>query len=178
MISSDEVVHRLYERADIVALVRERFGAGVIRDGVVDRTALARVVFADPAQLAWLENLLHPFVRRAIAEWIAAQQQAEPRPLLLVAEVPLLFEGGFADDFDYVLVITAPAPVRRRRLSARFSAADLERRLAQQLPEEDKVARADFVFTNTGDRRQLRAFLGETVAAILAATVAATTPAT
>jgi dephospho-CoA kinase len=167
--SSDEIVHELYERAEIVAAVRHRFGGDVVGDAGVDRGALARIVFTDEGELAWLEALLHPHVRRTIAEWAGAQDHAAPRPLLVAVEVPLLFEGGFAADFDYSMVITAPAAVRRKRLSAKFGEDDLSRRLAQQMPEEEKLALADFSYLNVGTRRQLRDFLGEAVAHIVAA---------
>ncbi len=176
VVSSDEIVHELYEHADIVATVRDRFGDEVISGGGVDRTALARIVFADEAELGWLESLLHPHVRRTIVEWFDAQESVTPRPLVAAVEVPLLFEGGFVVDYDYSMVITAPAPMRRKRLSAKFSADDLARRLAQQMPEEEKAALADFSFINVGSRRDLRAFLGETVAHILAAAAEAGGP--
>jgi dephospho-CoA kinase len=169
VVSSDEIVHELYERVEIVAAVRHRFGDDVVSERLVDRGALARIVFAEEGELAWLEALLHPHVRRTIAEWSAAQERVEPRPLLLAVEVPLLFEGGHAADFDYSMVITAPAAIRRKRLCAKFGEDDLSRRLAQQMPEEEKLALADFSYVNIGTRRELRDFLGEAVAHIVAA---------
>ena len=168
VISSDDIVHKLYDRSDIVAAIRNRFGPAAIADEGVDRAAVARIVFADEVELNWLEEQLHPRVRRAIAEWAAEHERAQPQPALLAAEVPVLFEAEFAADFDFTLVITAPTATRRRRLSSKFSGADLTRRVSRQMPEEDKVARSDFAFDNSGSRRELREFLRETVAHILA----------
>jgi dephospho-CoA kinase len=70
--------------------------------------------------------------------------------------------------FDYVVLVTAPADVRRRRLTAKLTDSEFARRLAQQMPEEEKVRRASFVFHNTGARRELREFVRETVARVLA----------
>ena len=168
VISSDDIVHTLYDRPDIVAAIRDHFGSAVITDEGVDRAAVARTVFADEGELAWLEDQLHPHVRRAIAEWAAEQEGADPQPALLAVEVPVLFEGEFAADFDFTLVITAPAATRRRRLSSKFTGADLTRRVSRQMPEEDKVARSDFAFDNVGSRKDLREFLREIVAHILA----------
>ena len=168
VISSDAIVHDLYARPDIVERIRERFGDDIMDGDSVDRRALARVVFADLDGLIWLEDQLHPHVREAVEEFAQRQEKVHPRPALVVAEVPLLFEAGMPGAFDFVMLITAPANVRRQRLTAKLTDSEFARRLAQQMPEEEKIARSDFVFHNTGSRRQLRQFVGETVAHILA----------
>lgn len=176
VISSDAIVHELYEHPEIAAAIRGHFGPDVTGQGAMDRAALARIVFADDAELAWLEALLHPHVRRRIEEWAVAQECADPQPALLAAEVPLLFETDAAADFDFTLVLTAPVGTRRRRLTSKFTASDLARRLARQMPEEEKIARSDFAFENVGGRKALRDFLGETVTHILAAGASAPGP--
>src|SRR5690606_34711709 len=121
----------------------------------------------------WLEDLLHPFVRAAVAEWVERQQKTRPRPALAVVEVPLLFETGFDQRFDFIMLITAPDDVRRRRVAAKLTDSEFRRRRAQQMPEEEKVARSDFVYGNAGRRKELREFVGQTVASILAGDVQA-----
>jgi dephospho-CoA kinase len=168
-ISSDDIVHDLYATADVVDRIREHFGDAVVDGaGGISRPALAGIVFSNEGELRWLEDLLHPFVREAVAVWIESQQKARPRPALMVVEVPLLFETGFDQRFDYIMLITAPDDVRRRRLSAKLTDSEFRRRRAQQMPEEEKIARSDFVFDNTGSRKGLREFVGQTVASILA----------
>ncbi len=148
VISSDEVVHRLYrEDEDLRARVRERWGERVFRDGEVDRAAIGRIVFSDRAELAWLESQLHPRVQAAIDAWLA-QQAAD----VAVAEIPLLYETGGESRFDRVVVVTAPAAVRAAR---RGAAAEREARLA---PEEEKLRRADFAYVNDGSLDELDAF--------------------
>jgi len=74
VISSDDVVHRLYrEDEGLRAALRERWGGRVFRSGEVDREEIGRIVFADSAELAWLEAELHPRVRAATAEWLSEQ---------------------------------------------------------------------------------------------------------
>ncbi len=172
VVSSDDIVHELYARPEIVAAIREHFGERVMSAAVVSRPALGRVVFADLEELQWLEGLLHPYVHTGVEEWARLQIKARPRPALLVAEVPLLFEAGMAEMFDYVMLVTAPADLRRRRLTQKLTDSEFARRLAQQMPEAEKVARSDFVFDNTGQRKALRAFCLQTVASILAAQAA------
>ena len=168
-ISSDDVVHELYSSADVIDRIREHFGDAVVDGaGGISRPALAGIVFSDQTELRWLEDLLHPFVRAAVAEWVERQQKARPRPALIVVEVPLLFETGFDQRFDYIMLVTAPDDVRRKRLTAKLTDSEFRRRRAQQMPEQEKIARSDFVYDNTGSRKALREFLGQTVASILA----------
>src|SRR5438094_417924 len=105
VISSDDVVHRLYrEDEDLWAALRERWGERVFRDGEVDRAEIGRIVFADRAELAWLESELHPRVRAATDAWLA-EQTAD----VAVAEIPLLFETGGEERFDRGGVVPARA---------------------------------------------------------------------
>jgi len=170
VISSDAIVHELFSGGEVVQSIRAHFGDAVVDDaGVVSRPALAAVVFSDDAELRWLEDLLHPHVREAVASWADAQAKVHPRPALVAVEVPLLFETGYADAFDYTMLITAPEDVRRRRLTAKLTDSQFSRRVSQQLPEEEKAARSDFVFVNVGGRKELKEFVGRTVATILSA---------
>ncbi len=169
VISSDDIVHGLYSSREVVDRIRGHFGDAVVDGaGGVSRPALAGIVFADEAELRWLEDELHPYVRGAVANWVTKQKKAQPRPALLVVEVPLLFETGFADVFDHTMLITAPDDVRRRRLTAKLTDSEFSRRRAQQLSEDEKIARSDFVFHNVGARKELKEFVGQTVASILA----------
>jgi dephospho-CoA kinase len=149
VISSDDIVHRLYrEDEGLKDSLRERWGQRVFRDGEVDRAEIGRIVFADRAELAWLESELHPRVRAATDAWIS-EQTAD----IAVAEIPLLYETGGEARFDRVVVVTAPAKVREAR---RGDLADREDRL---VPEEEKVRRADFTYVNDGSLEDLDAFV-------------------
>jgi dephospho-CoA kinase len=150
VISSDDVVHRLYREDDgLQAALRERWGERVFRDGEVDREEVGRIVFADRVELAWLEAELHPRVRAATDEWLA-----DVAADVAVAEIPLLFETGGEERFDTVVVVTAPPEVREARRGAAL--AEREDRL---VPEEEKVRRADFWYVNDGSLEELDAFV-------------------
>jgi dephospho-CoA kinase len=147
-LSSDEVVHRLIgEDPDVRAALEERLGT-------TDRAEIAGVVFADPEQLAWLEELLHPRVRREQEEWLEGLD-AE----VAATEIPLLFEVGGEERFDAVVVITAPDDVRTRRTGRARDA-----RAARLIPDEEKVRRADFAYVNDGTLDELDAFVGRVLA--------------
>jgi dephospho-CoA kinase len=143
-LSADEVVHRLIAGdGEVRAALEERFGT-------TDRGRIGEIVFADREQLAWLESLLHPRVRRATEEWLVGVDAA-----VAVTEIPLLFETGGDDRFDAVVVITAPDKVRAARTDrARDSRGE------RLIPDEEKVARADFVYVNDGTLDELDAFVG------------------
>lgn len=149
VISSDDVVHSLYrEDEGLQAALRERWGERVFRDGEVDREEIGQIVFADRAELAWLESELHPRVRAATDAWLT-EQTAD----VAVAEIPLLYETGGEARFDRVIVVTAPPEVREAR---RGAVTDREDRL---VPEEEKVRRADFCYVNDGSLEELDDFV-------------------
>lgn len=135
----------------------ERFGPEVIGSDGADRAKIAEIVFADPDHLDWLEELLHPRVVQANLAWRAEQESRADPPALTVTEVPLLYETGADRRFDAVVVITAPEAVRRER---RPLVDDREQRL---LPDEEKVALADYAYVNDGTLDDLDAFVADVV---------------
>lgn len=158
VLSSDDVVHRLYAEPDIVAAVRERFGDCALgRGGGVDRSALGQAAFAQEGGIDFLEQLLHPRIGRAREAWVAEQRAGDPAPPLLVCEVPLLFEADLADRFDAVVVVSAPDAVRERRVRERGQ--DFRERSAHQLPEAEKLSRADMAYVNDGSLDDLGAWV-------------------
>lgn len=162
-ISSDDIVHRLLrEDDDVRSALVERFGTGILDDaGNPDRAAISRIVFDNPQELAWLESLLHPRVVAEYLAWREGLSELTDPPAVSVTEVPLLYEVGGAERFDAVVVITAPADVRRAR--SRVAAEEREGRL---LADEEKAARADFTYVNDGTRQQLDDFVAETMSAL------------
>lgn len=159
MLSSDEVVHRLYARDDVRAAVAERFGSDVLdAGGEVDRATLGPRAFAQDGGIAFLEGLLHPRVAGERRRWMAERRSRHAGAPVLVCEVPLLFEAGLAGEFDAVLVVTAAEDVRRARVAERGGGQDFDARAARQWPEERKVAAADEVYVNDGDLDALRAW--------------------
>ena len=159
-VSSDEIVHRLLRDDEEVrnALV-ERLGEGIVgEDGEIDRSRVAAVVFTDRAELAWLEELLHPRVSREYLLWREQLAAGHDPPRLCVTEVPLLYEAGGEQRFDAVVVVTAPAEQR----AARTSVAD-DGRQTRLLPDEEKVQRADFAYVNDGSLDELDEFVATVV---------------
>jgi dephospho-CoA kinase len=158
---ADAVVHRLYEGEAVDAI--EHAFPGTVRDGKVDRGKLAGDVLNDPAALARLEDIVHPLVRAAEDELIAAAQRRGEGTVVL--DIPLLFETGAEKRVNAVVVVTASPDIQRERVLARpaMTVQKLESILARQMPDAEKRRRADFVVdTSKGfdaAREQVRAIL-------------------
>jgi len=162
-VSSDEIVHQLLRsdpnvRRELV----ERFGPDVIGSDGADRAKIADIVFNDQDQLDWLEELLHSRVAEENLTWRAEQESRPDPPALTVTEVPLLYETGADRRFDVVVVITAPQAVRSRR---RPVGDNREQRF---LPEEEKVALADYAYVNDGTLEELDAFVAGVIGKLTA----------
>ncbi|MFJ8438502.1 dephospho-CoA kinase [Kitasatospora griseola] len=143
-----------------LAAVVAEFGPGVLLpDGALDRPALGRIVFGDPARLAALNAIVHPLVRARSAELEAA---AGP-DAIVVHDVPLLAENGLAPLYDLVVVIDVPDAERLRRLTALRGMPEDEARarMAAQATREDRLAVADLVLDNSGDLDRLTARVRE-----------------
>lgn len=131
-------------------------------DGEIDRSRVAAIVFTDRSELDWLEGLLHPRVVAAQASWRDALARQPDPPAVCAVEVPLLYETGGEARFDAVVAVTAPPEVRTRR--ARHD--DVERREQRLIPDEEKLARADFAYVNDGSLDELDAFVADVVATL------------
>ncbi|KIQ61693.1 dephospho-CoA kinase [Kitasatospora griseola] len=143
-----------------LAAVVAEFGPEVLLpDGALDRPALGRIVFGDPARLAALNAIVHPLVRARSAELEAA---AGP-DAIVVYDVPLLAENGLAPLYDLVVVIDVPDVERLRRLTALRGMPEDEARarMAAQATREDRLAVADLVLDNSGDLDALTARVRE-----------------
>ena len=141
----------LMENDDVLGNdVRAAFGPDTYDGtGRLNRPVLAATVFQNPARLAQLNALVHPHVGTDFERWAAIQQQAGHRYVL--KEAALLFEAGSYRQFDRIITVFAPRPVREARVLRRDPhrfPADVAAIMAKQLSEEEKMQRADFVLTN------------------------------
>jgi dephospho-CoA kinase len=135
---------------EATAAIAARFGDVLAPDGAVDRKKLASIVFADPSARRDLEAIVHPAVYRAIAAGLRAFDLLGGYPLAVV-DVPLLYESGHASDFDRVIAtVCTPDRQLARLLERGMSDVDARRRIAAQMPAEEKAARADLVVRTDG----------------------------
>lgn len=150
VISADDVCRELLEagREGYLQFVRSGGTQFLDGDGVINRVKLREKIFADPALRDQLEAILHPLVLERI------QAVAEDAPdSFVIAEVPLLFERGWQDQFDTIIAVSAPQDVVVQRVvdRDRISREDVGKIIAVQMPMEEKNSRADHVIDNSAD---------------------------
>lgn len=151
-----------------LAEIVDVFGTAVLDEtGRLDRIALGRLVFEDPAARHRLEEIVHPRVRARAAE-IEAATSANA---VVVHDIPLLVETGRAGTFDLVIVVDVPEEVQLDRLTRLrgLSEAEARARCAAQATREQRLTAADYVVPNDGSREQLRAAVAELWPRLLAA---------
>ena len=154
VIDADALVHELFAKDRAVrGAVRRAFGEGAFTNkGDVDRAFLAKRIFEAPRRRRMLERIVHPAVRRRMR---AGLRSAGRR--VAIVDIPLLFESGWKERFDAVVVVTAGMEKRIRRLRARgFTAAEARRRIRAQMQLAEKARRADLVIDNDGTIQQTR----------------------
>ena len=152
---ADAEVHRLFAPGGAAVVpVRTAFPACVDAAGGLDRAALARQVFRDPAALDRLEAIVHPLVRAAERRFL--ERCAAARRPLAVLDIPLLYETGSERLVDAVAVVSAPAFLQAQRVLRRkgMSVDRLAAIRRRQLPDVEKRRRADFVIPTGLDRRR------------------------
>ena len=164
IIDADALVHELSQpHQPIYNAYVERFGREIVAaDGTLDRAAIARRVFADPAVRAEVEAIAHPIIRRAAEERLRAARDENKRAAVL--DVPLLFEAGWDALADETWVVALPREEQLARLLARdtsMDAGEARARIAAQMPLAEKCARADVVIDNSGTVEEIREYIGK-----------------
>jgi dephospho-CoA kinase len=127
-----------------------RFGPDVVDEqGALDRRKLATLAFADAAARHDLETIIHPVVRQRIDAWFDSLDARHP---FAIADIPLLFETHREREFDAVIVTACDPATQITRVMARDSVSedDARRRVAAQLPIDEKIRRADYVIDTNG----------------------------
>lgn len=129
----------------------ERFGENIYsQDGVVDRKKLANIVFNDPSELSFLNSIIHPVVKQKFLTWVDDYQN-EPYVLF---EAAILFEVGFANNFDLNILVTADERIRIKRVIRRDHLTEeaVRQRILNQSPDINKVNMANYIIENNNDR--------------------------
>ena len=132
------------------------FGETVLlSDGTLNRKMLRRMIVNDDVARLTLERIVHPEISNLIQEKIACAEKEGFD--IVVVEVPLLFELSMQEQFDWIILVSAGHELRVKRLMARdnISRDEAENLLHVQMPDKDKIGRADFVLSNEGSRARL-----------------------
>ncbi|MGH7559041.1 MAG: dephospho-CoA kinase [Gemmatimonadota bacterium] len=168
VIDADRLGHDVLRKGPAVktALV-EAFGEDILgADGSIDRAALGERAFASDEGVRRLNAIVHPpLLDRLRADLDRAEREGEP---LAVVDAALIFEFGLDEDLDAVVLVTAPRALRAERIRQERGLDDerIERIMAVQLPDAEKVAASDYVIVNDGSLEELRAAADRVLAGI------------
>jgi dephospho-CoA kinase len=163
IVDADAIVHEIQAPGQpVLAAIAERFGPGVLTaEGALDRAGLAAVVFNDTDALKALNGIVHPAVRAEMRRQVEEHRNTDR---VVVMDVPLMVEGGRRRyNVGGVIVVDVPVDVAVERL-VRFRAmdeADARARIGRQVTRDERLAAADRVIDNSGDRESLAAQVDE-----------------
>jgi dephospho-CoA kinase len=150
---SDQLARNVVERGttgfdQIVAA----FGDEVLKNGELDRAALAEVIFKDPAKRTQLEQITHPLIRRAFAKIVESAQSDS----IVINQIPLLVESKHDYKFDHVITVSATEEVRIQRLLMRgLNLTQIKQRIEAQSTDAQREAISDTIIRNDKDHSEL-----------------------
>jgi dephospho-CoA kinase len=182
VIQADEISHQLMQPGEeVYREVVRHFGAGILNpDGSVNRARLAETAFGtsaesaagnQPARVQELNQIVHPAVIRRQQEWMEQVGQRDPHAVAVV-EAALILEAGMSKNLDRLVVVTCRPEQRIERLARRLKVdeetarREVARRMAAQLPDEEKTRAADYVIDNSGSLDETRLQVAEVYAAL------------
>ena len=140
-----------------LAAVVEAFGPGVLdQNGELDRKRLGKLVFRDPVQRGRLEAILHPRIRDRFQDVLTTLEATGQH--MVIYEVPLLFENNLEKTMKAVILVSAPEAARISRVMERdkLTTDEVRARMATQMDDTGRRARADHILENDGDLEHLR----------------------
>lgn len=158
VIDADRLGHEALLRGDVMRRVRQAWGdAPFDGGGVINRSALGRIVFAEPAALRELEDIVHPHVHDG-RHRLRALHQADASIVAIVEDCPLLLESKLDEQCDVLVFVDTPDDIRLRRVqeSRGWDGAELKKRDQRQLPLDTKRDSADYVIRNDQDLAHVR----------------------
>jgi len=153
VVDADQLARDVIERGtdgfdELVAT----FGDEILTNGILDRSKLGQIVFADPNARKTLEEIIHPRVAEAFEEIV----QSSPADSVIVYQIPILVETKGQDRFDYIITVEATLENRTARLKNRgLKSYEIDARMKAQASDSERAAIADAVFKNDGDLDQL-----------------------
>jgi dephospho-CoA kinase len=165
VVDADLLARSVLVRPEIAQQLVARWGREALgADGLPDRAWIGRKVFGTPAELAFLEALVHPEVARLRQAALADKTKHH------VIEIPLLFEKGLEAEYDGVVCVACSDDVRLARLEARgLARLDAQARINSQIPIGQKVVKSGYVLWNDGELSALEAQVQRLVARLVAA---------
>jgi dephospho-CoA kinase len=157
VIQADELGHQALRQPEIRRRAVERWGPALLdNQGEIVRSRLAAIVFADPAELRALEDMVHPWIGQAIQRE-ADRLRADPQVRFLILDAAVMLEAGWHALCDNLIFVETPRPLRLERLLRQrgWTAQEVQARENAQMPLTAKAEKADHVLENSGTPEQL-----------------------
>ncbi len=122
------------------------FGKDIYVNGKLNRELFASIIFSDKSKLLEANKIIHPRVRHHFSEWVEKHRKST----YILKEAAILFESGGEEEMDFVVTVFSPLELRKNRVLQRenMTLNQFNKILNKQLPEEEKIHRADFVIYN------------------------------
>lgn len=154
VIDSDQLARAVLERGSKgFDLVLAKFGDAILKNGELDRSLLATLVFNDSQKRSELESITHPLIRQSFAEIISSL----PSESIIINQIPLLFESKGEYKFDHIITISAPEELRIERLKNRgLGLSDIKKRMEAQASDVERESISNSIIRNDKDELHLR----------------------
>jgi len=171
VIQADHIAHELMQHGEpVFDEVVRHFGSAILNpDGTINRSRLAEAAFSSsegkPSRIQELNQIVHPHVIRKQEQWMENLAQSDPQGVAIV-EAALILEAGAGNRFDRLIVVTCQPEQRVQRWAQRMKVdeetarREISRRVAAQLPDEEKIKAADYVIDNSGSLDATKAQVG------------------
>jgi dephospho-CoA kinase len=138
--------HIMNNNTDVVKQLKKLLGNDVYRqNGMLDRKKMAEIIFSDTFMLEKVNSIVHPVVRNEFQSWSTKQTSA-----YVIQEAAIIFENKQASTFDKIILVTAPEKTRIDRVTKRdrLKANDVQKRINNQLSDEIKKKKSDYIIIN------------------------------
>ena len=155
-VGADGIVDKLLNDASVLERMRKALGGSVFSaDGSLDRAKVASIIFKDKGKKDDVEEILHPLVFEKIEKLLEELDRSETEGKIVIIEIPLLFEKGYAGRFHRTITVYTDEETALQRLEEKGITMDMAMiRLAAQMPIEEKIRKADFTIDNNGTQEE------------------------
>ncbi len=152
VISSDQIGHEVLSYPEIVNKIKKEFSQNIISDKKIDRNLLRKIVFEHPEALKKLNSIVHPEILKVMDDIVDHSSHE-----YLFFEVPLLFESGMQNCFDFIILISVTPEIQLQRLMDRnsYDEKEADAIINSQLPDKDKMPNSGLVIINNGSEENL-----------------------
>jgi dephospho-CoA kinase len=155
VIDADKIVHKLYERKEVLDQVKKHFPEAFINDNL-DKKKLASIIFKDNQKRTLLESIIHPKVNQDIEKWLKEVEKKDKDAVAIVS-VPLMIETGSYKKYDKIILIYAPKNLQIERLIKKgFTEEEAISRINAQMDIEEKRKFATYIVENTSTLEHLK----------------------